>query len=183
VSNRTRALLLGLFILSTSTVGAYLINSFLPFIETLWTLPRVGLYSPLASLLTNITLSSTTSDPKALARFAALREFASIQIFIFIILLFLTSRFAFARSKPSTLGNALLCSLFVIPGILIMRLPALAFLQYRAPDVRWAPIEFQNVAAQMLISVPFYALLFLPGAKIFTDDEQPAKGMPPSAAV
>ncbi len=170
MANWTRTLILGLYIVAASTGGAYFINLVLAAIEALYGLSRVSIYSPPASLVINAISSSFISGANSLARFAASREFTSIQLLIFAGLIALASRFALCRQNPGSLRTAILASLFILPGVLILKVTGPIYLSYRVPGVIWAPFSIQDTALQLLLSVPFYALLFHTGALIVSGD-------------
>jgi hypothetical protein len=172
MSTRMRTAILSLFILLTSTVGGYLINMPLGIFESVRQLPRVSVYAPLASIVTNLITSSLVSDARSQVVFAASREFMSIQLLIFIFLIIVTSNFALTRQNPRNSLNALLCSFFVIPGILILKGSGPAYLHYRVPGVIWSPFSVLDTALQIALSMPFYALLFLAGVLILTDEQK-----------
>jgi hypothetical protein len=166
---RTRALILTLFILTTSAGTAYVINVFLAVLHP--ELSKVSIYAPLASIITNVISYSVISDPEFHHIFVASTQYMSIQLVVFLILVFLSTRFAFTRQDPKGLGTIVLCSFFAVPAIAIMEASA-AFLYYRAPDVNWGPFNLQNTAIQVALSIPFYALLFYAGTLVMTGDEQ-----------
>jgi hypothetical protein len=167
---RTRALILSLFILTTSTGAACLIDVFLTVMHP--ELSKVAIYAPLASIITNVISYSVISDPVFNKLFVASTEYMSIQLVVFLTLVFFVARFALTRQNLKGLGTIILCSLFAVPGIAIMEASA-AYLYYRAPDVNWGPFNLKNTAIQAALSIPFYALLFFAGTLVVTDDEHP----------
>jgi hypothetical protein len=172
-----RVPILALFVMLTAALGAYLINSILIVAEALYALPRATLYSPLASLITNLIASSAIPDAAVQARFAVSREFTLINSAIFMCLIILSSIFAFIMRNPKGIFTAISCSLFVVvPGIAISRVWAPIYYSYRAPDVHWAFLDLQSTLLQIGLSVAFYALLFFAGALILTDGQPRAAG-------
>jgi hypothetical protein len=74
--------------------------------------------------------------------------------------------------NPKGFFTIISCSLFVVvPGMAILKVYAPGYFAYRAPDVRWAFLDFQSTVFQMGLSVPFYAALFFVGALILTDEQ------------
>jgi len=179
MTHRSRALTLALFIMLTATVSAYAINFFLTVMGPLFGLPRLSIYAPGAGVITNLISSNLTLEPAAPARFAASREFMLIQSAIFVCLVMLSSAFAFSTRNPKGIFTVLSCSLFVVvPGIAILKAWAPAYFSYRAPDVRWAFLDFQSTVLQMGLSLPFYAVLFFVGVLILTDQQPHSARVP-----
>jgi hypothetical protein len=161
----------------TATVGAYVINSFLMVMGPLYSLPRLSLYAPGASLIANLIGSNLVPDAAAQARFAVSREFMLIQAAIYLCLVTLASAFAFSMRNPRGIFTVLSCSLFVaVPGIAILKAWAPAYFSSRAPDVRWAFLDFQSTILQMGLSLPLYAALFFAGILILTEEQPRAAG-------
>ena len=172
MTHLTRTVILVLFIISTATVSAYVINSFLAIVGPLQSLPRLSVYAPGASIIANLITSSLIPDPALRVRFAALREFMLIQSAIYICLLTLSSAFSFSMRNPKGILTVLSCGLFVVvPGIAILKASGPAFFTYRAPDVHWAFLDFQSTVLQMGLSLPFYAVLFFVGALMLTEEQ------------
>ena len=175
MTHGTRALILALFIMLTATVSAYVINVLLTVMVPLYGLPRLSIYAPGASVITNLITSALISDSAAQARFAASREFMLIQTAIFLCLVMLSSLFAFSTRNPKGIFTVITCSLLVVvPGIAILKAWAPAYFSHRAPDVRWGFFDFQTTVLQMGLSLPFYAALFFVGSLILTEG-QPRK--------
>jgi hypothetical protein len=167
-----RTLILSSFMLLASTVGGYLVNFFLSSIETIQALPQVLIYAPVASIITNLISSSFVSDAKAEAVFAASREFMLIQLAIFLLLIIAASNFALTRHNPRSLVSIFLSSVFIVPGILTLNASGSAYLHYRLPDVNWASFSARDTALEVVLSVPFFAVLIFAGVVVLADHEQ-----------
>jgi hypothetical protein len=172
VTHPTRVLILTLFVTSTATVSAFVMNMFLMAIEAIYSLPRVSLYAPVASLINTLVAANAVLDPAAQARFGALREFMLIESTIFICLVFLSSIFAFVMRNPKGIFTVIFSSLFVVVvGIAFYKVaaPAYSYYVYRVPG---SPVlDFQGTVLKMGLSVPFYAALFFVGILILTDGQ------------
>jgi hypothetical protein len=177
MTNPARIAILALFVASTASVSAYFMNLFLSLIEGFYLLPRVFLYAPGANLINNLVTSNGVLDPAVRAIYASFREFGVIQSAIFVLLIILSSIFAFIMQNPKSIFSLICSSLFVVvPGIAISKVSAPAYFSYPAPDVPWV-LDFQSTVLQMGLSVPFYAALFFVGALLLTEGQprQPAR--------
>jgi hypothetical protein len=178
MTNLTRSLVLSLMIVSISAVGAYFINSFLVILEHSAGLPLAALYEPLASLISNVITSNIISNQKAVQALENLRTFFIIQSGIFVILAFAAARLSFLRPNPKSVLSAFLFSLFIIPGIAIRELSLPIFLHSELPDLTlFTSQRILVIVLQLILSVPFYALIFFAGTAILTDGE-PTKTQP-----
>ena len=168
---QTRAMMLTSLVVVTSTAAGFFINVFLAAAEAIHGLPRVTLYAPLASIMTNVVAMSAVSDARAQTVFAASREFMAMQLIISLLLIFAASTLALARHK--IVSASILASLFVIPGVVSMKTLGVAYLSGRLPGVIWAPPSLREAGLQIALSVPLYALLFAAGIVIVTDNGKP----------
>jgi hypothetical protein len=179
MAHHTRAFIVAVFVMLTATVSAYIVNFFLTVIQVFYATPRLSIFAPGASIITNLITSSLVSDPAAQVRLAASREFMLIQIAIYICLVILSSIFAFSSRNPNGFFTVTSCALFVVvPGIAILKAWAPSFFFHRAPDVRWTFLDLQSTVLQMGLSLPFYAALFFAGVLILTDEQPRAAGAP-----
>ena len=178
MSNFTRSLVLSLMIIAASTLGGYIIGSFLIRWEHSAGLPAATLYAPLASLVANIITSSIVSDPKVSQTLGNFREFLVIQSVIFILIVYIGARLVFARKNPKSVFNGFLSSFFVvISGMVIREISVPIFQHYPIPEYYLTLFTNQKTVLnglQALLSIPFYVLLFLGGTAILSDGE-PAK--------
>ncbi len=167
---QTRAMMLTSLVVVTSTAAGFFINVFLAAAKSIHGLPRVSLYAPLASIVTNVIATSAVTDVRAQAVFAASRNFMAMQLAIFLLLVFAASRLALARQN--IVPAAILASLFVVPGIAIMKASGLVYLN--ASGVIWGAPNVREMALQIALSMPLYALLFAAGIVIVTEGQLPA---------
>jgi hypothetical protein len=173
----TRSLVLSLIIVSASTLGAFIINSLLVIFEQSAGLPSATVYAPSASVISNVIASNAISNPKALQTLENLRNALITQSIIFFVLLFFATRLALLRANPKSVSTALLFGLIVVPGIAIREALLPIFLHSPIPESYLAVFASPKaglIALQVILSVPFYALLFFGGAAILMDGE-PAK--------
>jgi hypothetical protein len=177
MTNFTRSFVLSLMIVLASTLGAFIINSLLAVYEQSAGLPLATIYAPSASFISNVIASNAISNQKALQTLDNLRNALIIQSIIFFILVFFAARLALLRPNLKSASTALLFSLVVIPGIAIREALLPIFLHSPIPEYYWALLASPKavlIVLQVILSVPFYALLFFGGAAILTDSE-PAK--------
>jgi hypothetical protein len=176
-----RVLILTLFVVSTASLTAFLMNMFLEVVEAIYSLPRVSLYAPVASVLNTLVASNVALDPAAHARYASVREFFLIESAIFMCLVFLSSIFTFVMRNPMGIFTVICSSLFVVvPGIAFHKISAPLYFSYiyTAPTVDWAFPGFQSAALKMGLSAPFYAALFFVGTLMLPDEEpRPARAL------
>lgn len=173
MSHPARVLILALFVASTATASAFLINTLLMLIEAIYSLPRVSLYAPVTSVINTLVAPAAVSDPAAQARYASVREFFLIESAIFMCLVLLSSIFAFITRNPKGTFTIICSSLFVVvPGIAFYKVSAPVYFSYiyRVPNVHWPYLDFQSTVLIMGLSVPFYAALFFVGTLILTDE-------------
>jgi hypothetical protein len=178
MTNLTRSLVLSLMIIAASTLGGYIIGSFLIIWEHSAGLPAATIYAPLASLIANVITSSVVSDPKASQALGSFREFLAIQSVIFVIIVYIGARLVFAPKNPKSAFNGFLFSFFVvISGMVIREISVPIFQHYPIPGYYLTLFTAQKTVLnglQALLSIPFYFLLFLGGTAILSEGE-PAK--------
>jgi hypothetical protein len=172
-----RAVILALFVMSTVTVSAYIINIFLTMLQVTYSTPRLSVYAPGAGLIVNLISSNLAMDPAVQARLAVARDFALIHISIYACLLLLASTFALSMRNPRGFFTLLSCGLFVIvPGTAILKLWVPVYFAERAPNVRWAFLDLQGAVLQTGLSLPLYMALFFAGTLILTEEQPRAAG-------
>jgi hypothetical protein len=132
---------------------------------------RLPIYTPLSSLITSIINTNTASDPKQYQLFSVYTDFWIIQLVIFVLIILSASIFAFTRLKPRSVITSFVCGLIFVPGLAIMQISLIPYIQYHVSDIRLASFTPQETIIRIVLNVLFYALIFFVGAAILTEGE------------